>query len=64
MAGFALPGVQSDVMMITAGGNESRSGIQPLHQLEPEHAAIKSKRAIEIGDLEMDVPDPRTGDDG
>jgi hypothetical protein len=35
-----------------------------LRQLEAQHAAIKPKRAIEIGDLEMNMPDARARDDG
>src|SRR5258708_19929967 len=35
-----------------------------LHQLKPQHAAVKPERAIEIGDLEMDMPDAGAGDDG
>ena len=52
------------VMVIVAGRNEGGAGAQPLRQLKPEHAAIKCKRAIEIGDLEMNMPDPRSRDDG
>ena len=64
MAAFAFPGVQADVVVIAAGRNERRAGAQALHQFEAEHAAIKSQRAIEIGDLEMNMPDPRSRDDG
>src|SRR5258708_23263479 len=35
-----------------------------MHQLKPQHAAVKPERAIEIGDLEMDMPDAGAGDDG
>ena len=58
MAAFAFPGVEPDVMVIAAGRNERRTGAHPLHQLEAEHAAIKPQRAFEVGDLEMDMPDP------
>ena len=64
MAAFALPGVEADVVVIAAGRDERRAGAHPLHQLEAEHAAIEAERAIEIGDLEMDMPDPGAGDDG
>ena len=64
MAAFALPGVEADVVMIAAGRNERRARAHALHQLKAEHAAIEAERAIEIGDLEMDMPDPRAGDDG
>jgi phosphoketolase len=64
MAAFAFPGVQPDVMMIAAGRNKRRTVTHALHQLETEHPAIERQRAIEIGDLEMHMPDPRTGYDG
>src|SRR3979411_342142 len=51
-------------MVIAAGRNECRAGIHALHQLKPEHAAIKRQRAIEIGHLEMDMTDPCACDDG
>ncbi len=64
MAAFALPGVEPDMVVIAAGRNEGRARAHPLHQLEAEHAAVKRKRAVEIGDLEMNMPDPRAGNDG
>ena len=64
MAAFAFPGVEPDVMVIAAGRNERRAGAHPLHHLEAEHAAIEPQRAFEIGDLEMDMPDPGAGNDG
>ena len=64
MAAFALPGVEADMVVIAAGRNERRTGTHPLHHLEAEHAAVEPERAIEIGDLEMDMPDPRAGNDG
>ncbi len=51
------------MVMIAAGRNERRAG-PLLHQLEAEHAAIKSQRAFEVGDLEMDMADARSRDDG
>ena len=51
-------------MVIAAGRNERRAVAHPLHHLEAEHAAIEAERAIEIGDLEMDMPDPGAGYDG
>jgi hypothetical protein len=35
-----------------------------LHDFEAQHAAIESQRAIEISDLEMNMPDARSRDDG
>jgi hypothetical protein len=58
MAAFALPGVEADVVMIAARRNERRAVAHPLHHLEAEHAAIEAERAVEIGDLEMNMPDP------
>src|SRR5436305_7554162 len=63
MAAFAFPGVEPDMMVIAAGRNERRAVAHPLHHLEAEHAAVEPQRPIEIGDLEMHMPDPRTGDD-
>src|SRR6266702_4296546 len=64
MAAFAVPGVEADMVVIAAGRNERRTGAHALHHLKPEYAAVKPERAIEIGGLEMDMPDPRTGNDG
>ena len=64
MAAFAFPGVEADVVVIAAGRNERRARAHALHHLEAEHAAIEAERAIEIGDLEMNMPDPGAGDDG
>ena len=64
MAAFAFPGVEADVMMIAAGRNERRGRAHPLHDLKAEHAAVKPERAFEIGDLEMDMPDPCACYDG
>src|SRR3954462_1102897 len=63
-AAFALPGVEPDVVVIAAGRDEGRAGAHALHQLETEHAAIEAERAIEIGDLEVNVADPGAGGDG
>src|SRR5258707_11940912 len=64
MAILAFPGVQADVMVIAARRNERRARGQALHQLESQHTAIKSQRAIEIGHLEMNMPDAGSRDDG
>jgi hypothetical protein len=64
MTALASPGVQADVVVIPAGGNERRLWTHALHQLKAKHAAIKSKRALEIGHLEVNMPDPRARDDG
>ena len=52
------------MVMIAAGRDERRAGAHALHHLKSEHAAIKSERAIEIGDLEMNMPDAGACNDG
>ena len=51
-------------MVIAASRNECRAGAQPLLQLEAEHAAIETERAVEIGHLQVHMPNPRAGNDG
>jgi hypothetical protein len=51
------------VVVIAAGRNEGGLRSVALHQLETEHVAIKAERAIEIGDLEVDMADARAGGD-
>ena len=63
-AALALPGVEADVVVIAAGRDEGRLRAHALHQLEAEHAAIEGERAVEVGDLEVDVADPGAGMDG
>ena len=64
MAAFAFPGIQADVVVIAAGRYERGTRTQALRQLKPQHAAIKLKRAIEIGHLEMNMANASAGDDG
>jgi hypothetical protein len=47
--------------MVPAGGNERGLVAITLHQFETEHATIETERSFEIGDLKMDVSDPRSG---
>ncbi len=60
---FALPGIQRDMVVITAGRHESRAR-HALGQLEAEHPDIEIERAVEIGDFQMDMADPHAGIDG
>src|SRR5258708_7974518 len=64
MAPFAFPGIQPDMVMIATGRNECCAEAHPLHQFEAKYVAIEAERAIEIGDLQMDMPDPCACDDG
>src|SRR4051794_14002364 len=50
-AAFAFPGVESDVMVISARGNEGRARTHALHQFKPQHSAVKSQRSIEVSHL-------------
>jgi hypothetical protein len=48
--------------MVAARRNE-RGARHPLHQLETEYPLIEAKCAVEIGNLEMDMPDADAGVD-
>jgi len=52
-----LPGVQPDMVMITAGSHERRSWTEPLRELKAEHVAIEAERAIQVRYPEMNMPD-------
>src|SRR6266480_8148761 len=52
----ALPGVESNMMMITARGNKCRFFAVSLCQLEPENAAIEIERPLQISHLQMRMP--------
>ncbi len=53
----ALPGVETDVMVIAAGGDEGGLTPVPLHQLETEDVDVKGERAFQVGHLEVHVAD-------
>ena len=44
-------------MVVTASGKEGRLVPVTLRKLEPEHFAIKRKRPIKVGNLQMNMPD-------
>ena len=56
-AAAAFPGVEADVVMVTAGGDERGLRAEALHEFEAEHVAVEGERAVEVGDLEVDVAD-------
>ena len=60
----AFPGVESDVMMITAGGNERGLRAEALHELEAEYTTVERERPIQVGNLEMHVADADPGING
>ena len=60
----AFPGVEPDMMVITAGRNKRGLRSEALRQLETEDAAVKPERALEVSNFEMNVADARAGIDG
>ena len=61
---LALPGVEADVVVIAARRDEG--GLPAIHllQFEAEHAAIEIQRPLEVGDLQVNMADARSGRDG
>src|SRR5580704_16542573 len=62
-AAAALPGVEPDMVVVAAGRDEGGAG-PAGGQREAEHAAIEIERALEVGDLEVDMADPHAIIDG
>ena len=56
LAAGGLPRIKPDVVMITTGGDKCCTRAETLHEREPEHAAIKFQRPLNIRDLEMNMP--------
>src|SRR5207302_10557891 len=54
-AARAFPGVQPDVMMITAGREERGLSSHPLRDLEAQDVAVECERSFEVGHFEVDV---------
>ena len=59
----AFPCVEAEVVMVTSGRNKRRLRAESLGQPEPEHAAVKVEGALQVGHLEMHMPDPCAGTD-
>src|SRR5215210_4954139 len=53
----AHPGVQSDVVMIAARGEENRLIAVVLGHLEPENVPVEAQGPVDIGHLQMNVTD-------
>lgn len=64
VAAEAFPRVETDVVVIAAGGDEGGLGAVALGEFETEHAAVEIECALQVGDLQMDVADAGTGGDG
>src|SRR5581483_7731379 len=56
-AALRLPGVQRDVVVVAAGGEEDGLLAVAVRDVEAEHAVPELERPIEVGDLEVDVTD-------
>src|SRR5665213_916054 len=63
LAPAAFPGVEPDVVVVAAGRDKGGLGAIALNELEAEDAAIKGERAVEIGDLEVDMANAHAGID-
>ena len=57
MAALALPGIEADVVVVVAGGDERGVPAVARLELEAEHAAIEGERPLDVGDLEVGVAD-------
>jgi hypothetical protein len=60
-----FPGIEADVMVIAAGGEEGGAVAEALGDIEAEDAVVEGEGAFEVGDAEVDVADGDGGvDDG
>jgi hypothetical protein len=50
-----LPGVEADVVVVAAVGEEQRPRIRPHHHVHPELAAVERLRRRQVAHLEVDV---------
>src|SRR5437764_11176431 len=60
---LALPGVEADVVVVAAGGEEGRAP-KVEEQVEAQVVAIEADSTLQVGDFEVDVSDARLGRDG
>jgi hypothetical protein len=51
------------VVVIPACCDESGLGSVALHQFKPKHATIEGQRSVEVGHLQVNMPDLYTGVD-
>jgi hypothetical protein len=63
-AAAALPGVDADVVMVAAGGEEGGCVADALRDFEAEDVVIEGERAVQVGDLEVNVTYAGFGVDG
>lgn len=55
---LALPGVERDVVVIVAG-RDKRGAAGALLQREAQNPAVEAERPVEVGDIQMHVPEVR-----
>lgn len=53
----AFPGVQGNVVVVSACRQKRCRIAHALRDRKSQYVAVKGKRAIQVGDLEMDVTD-------
>lgn len=58
---LAVPGIQTNVVVVAAGGNEHGLGAVAGGDFKAEEAAIEVDGAVEICYFEVDVTDPGLG---
>ncbi len=58
---LAFPGVETNVVVISARRNEGCVAAVALGQLETEHAAVKPERTLKIRDLQVHMAYARAG---
>ena len=54
---FTVPGIQSDMMMIFAGGKKYSAGAVPLRNLKTEEVLVEFQGTRDIRHFEVNVPD-------
>ena len=63
-AAEAFPGIEANVMMVSAGGEKGGGISKVLGDLKAEDAVVEGEGAIEVGNAEMDVAHACLGMDG
>src|SRR5688572_30022255 len=58
-----FPDVETDMVVVAARRNKRSLLTISLGQFETENAAIEAERALEVGDLQVDVADANAGID-
>jgi hypothetical protein len=51
------------MVVVTPGGDEGRLRPEALHEFETEHAAVEIERALQVGDLQVNVSNADRGID-